>query len=154
MRPGFNGPDVLLAFVAYVALAGREELAFRGYPLRRLDDRFGRTIAVVSVAIVFALEHRLGGASWADAFIGTGTGSIVFSVAALVTRGLAVPLGIHAAWNFSQWALGLRGSSGIWSPQGPQNPNAYLVAMVIYVAVMAGVAVGFLCWERRVTPPR
>jgi membrane protease YdiL (CAAX protease family) len=148
-RPSLNGPSVLLAFVAYAALAGREELAFRGYPLRRLSERFGRTIAVVSVAFLFALEHRLGGASWPDALIGVGTGSIVFSVAALVTRGLAVPVGIHAAWNFGQSALGLKGSSGIWAPIGPQDRTAYLVAMVTYVMIMACVAGGFLWWERR-----
>lgn len=151
-RPGLNGRDVVLAFVAYVALAGREELAFRGYPLRRLDERFGRTLAIVSVAILFALEHRIGGASWADALIGVGTGSIVFSVAALVTRGLAVPLGIHAAWNFGQWALGLKGSPGLWTPMGPQDRSAYLIAMVLYVAIMACVAGGFLWWERRRVP--
>jgi membrane protease YdiL (CAAX protease family) len=151
-RPLIKLPLILLAFLTYVALAGREELAFRGYPLRRLNERLGRTIAVVSVAVLFALEHRLGGVSWANALIGVGTGSIVFSVAALVTRGLAVPLGIHAAWNFGQWALGLRDSPGIWVPTGPQNQNAYILAMVLYLVLMFGVAVSFLWWERKAQP--
>jgi hypothetical protein len=108
----------------------------------------------VSIAILFAIEHHLGGVSWTTAMIGAGTGSIVFSVAALVTKGLAVPIGIHAAWNFGQWALGLKGSAGIWAPGGPQDRDAYLAGMVIYIAVMVCVATSFIGWERlRKVPP-
>jgi membrane protease YdiL (CAAX protease family) len=153
-QPHVTAPDILLVFIAYVALAGREELAFRGYPLRRLDERFGRIVAAVTIAVLFALEHRLGGMSWTDALIGAGTGSIVFSLAALVTRGLAVPVGIHAAWNFGQWALGLRGSAGIWVAAGPKDHVAYLIGMIIYIIVMTGVAVGLLWWEHPRKPGR
>ena len=105
-----------LALLAYMTLASREELAFRGYPLRRLDDGFGPWTAQLTVALVFALEHVAGGTTWANAILGAFVGSLLFGMAALVTRGLALPIGLHAAWNFGQWMLGEKESPGIWRP--------------------------------------
>ncbi|HEV7768364.1 MAG TPA: type II CAAX endopeptidase family protein [Thermoanaerobaculia bacterium] len=145
-----GGPEAGLALAAYVALACREELAFRGYPLRCLERRFGGAIAQVVIAVVFAFEHQLAGASWSDAWIGAGVGSLLFGAAALATRGLAVPIGVHAAWNFGHWALGLKGSAGIWQPVGSENgPDAYRVAMLLYAIVMLSAALLFVWWQRR-----
>ncbi|HJP63657.1 MAG TPA: hypothetical protein VJ844_09460, partial [Mucilaginibacter sp.] len=38
----------------------------------------------------------------------------LFGYAALKTKGLALPLGLHSAWNFGQWMLGFKGGPGIW----------------------------------------
>lgn len=107
---------VSMAFVAYITLASREELAFRGYPLRRLDSCFGAWPAQCIVAFVFAIEHVAGGMTWTNAFLGVFVGSLLFGIAALVTRGLAVPIGLHAAWNFGQWTLGEKETTGLWRP--------------------------------------
>lgn len=138
-----------LIALAYVALATREELAFRGYPLRRLAHCCGPAVAQVVVAVLFALEHRIGGSSWPDALLGVGVGSILFGAAALATRGLAVPIGLHAAWNIGQWALGLKGEQGLWALVTPQSPaSAYRIALGSYVVVTSLAAVGFLAWQR------
>jgi hypothetical protein len=103
-----------LALLTYMALACREELAFHGYALRRLEQPFGLWIAQLIIAIVFALEHVAGGVTWIHAFTGAAIGSLLFGMAALATRGLAVPIGMHAGWNFGQWMLGGKDSSGLW----------------------------------------
>jgi membrane protease YdiL (CAAX protease family) len=149
--PGASARDCAIALAAYLALASREELAFRGYPLRRLEQCFGGSAAQVVVAILFALEHRIGGASWAEALVGAGTGSLLFGAAALATRGLAVPIGIHSAWNFGQWTLGLKGTPGIWKAAGVQAHAAvaYRTAMLIYAVVMFSATLAFTWWQRR-----
>lgn len=112
--PDVGLPTVGVALLTYLALACREELAFHGYALRRLERPFGLWIAQFTIAVVFALEHVLGGVSWVHAFSGAAVGSLLFGMAALATRGLAIPIGMHAGWNFGQWALGGKDSPGIW----------------------------------------
>jgi uncharacterized protein len=61
--PGAIGLPVAISFFSYLLLASREELAFRGYPLRRLASTVGVWIAQFTVIVAFVLEHRLGGFS-------------------------------------------------------------------------------------------
>lgn len=134
--------------IAYVLLACREELAFHGYPLRRLDRSYGMWVAQIMVALVFIAEHRLGGMSWQRAFLGPGIGCLLFGMAAIATRGLAIPIGLHAGWNTGHWSLGLKGAGGFWQgvvPSG-QDDRAEFVAMVAYITVMCIGIVGF--WLR------
>jgi membrane protease YdiL (CAAX protease family) len=136
---GASVGQVFLACCAYVALATREELAFHGYPLRRLEQRFGFVLAQLAIALLFALEHRIGGASWTQALLGAGTGSLLFGAASLSTRGLAMPIGMHAAWNLGHWALGFKGGGGFWRSEGVADRTA----MLLYVLVMASAAIAF-----------
>ncbi|HEX5235523.1 MAG TPA: CPBP family intramembrane glutamic endopeptidase [Silvibacterium sp.] len=135
--PSVGFAPVIMAFVAYVTLASREELAFRGYPLRRLDSCFGAWIAQFVVALLFAIEHIAGGATWTNAFLGAFVGSLLFGMAALVTRGLAVPIGLHSAWNFGQWTLGEKESAGIWRPIVEQGYTRHVdhMGMLSYLVV-------------------
>jgi membrane protease YdiL (CAAX protease family) len=102
------------AFCAYLALACREELAFHGYPLQRLRHKYGIWPAQLLIAAVFALEHMAGGVPWMHALFGAGVGSLLFGMTAIATRGLAVPIGIHAAWNLCHWSIGLKDGNGIF----------------------------------------
>lgn len=104
--PGTGLAPTAITLVAYLALSCREELAFRGYPLRRLERPFGPWGAQIIVATVFAIEHVAGGVTWSHALLGAFAGSILFGMAALATRGLAMPIGLHAAWNFGEWIIG------------------------------------------------
>jgi hypothetical protein len=76
--PSIGLAQVGTAFLAYLTLASREELAFRGYPLRRLNDCFGAWSAQAVVALVFAIEHVAGGSTWANAILGALVGSLLF----------------------------------------------------------------------------
>jgi membrane protease YdiL (CAAX protease family) len=133
------------ALLAYVTLASREELAFRGYPLRRLDNCFGVWSAQFIVALVFATEHVAGGSTWTNAILGAFVGSLFFGMAALAMRGLAVPIGLHAAWNFGQWILGEKETSGLWRPVVEQGYNLQVdhMGMLGYLLVFASATVAF-----------
>jgi hypothetical protein len=146
LNPEFTVAPSLVALMAYLALACREELGFHGYPLRRSAGVLGVWGSQFFIALIFALEHRLGGWSWNRAILGAGVGSLSFGMASIATRGLAIPIGMHAAFNFGQWMLGLRGQAGVW--RGVVEPGtedrAELVGMAAYVAVM-GIAT-FAFW--------
>ena len=105
---------LLLGVTAYFMLALREEIAFRAYPLRRLEDDLGLWPSVLIVGLVFALEHLAGGLSWSLSLSGPFAGAILFGMAALATRGIAVPLGIHFAFNLGQWVMGQKEITGFW----------------------------------------
>lgn len=143
--PSVGFAPIGTALLAYVTLASREELAFRGYPLRRLDDCFGVWRAQFAVALVFAIEHGAGGSTWANAILGAFTGSLLFGMAALAMRGLAVPIGLHAAWNFGQWTLGEKETSGLWRPVVEQGYNQHVdhMGMLSYLLVFGSATVAF-----------
>ena len=144
-------PAVLVSLATYLVLACREELAFRGYPLRLLNRLFGLWFAQIFVAVVFSAEHKLGGLSGMSALIGAAVGSLLFGMASLTTRGLAVPIGVHAAWNFGQWALGLRGGSALWRPvvrEGFQE-SVDFTGTIIYLLVFGSATLAFWLWRRR-----
>ena len=67
---GIDFPDTMITLIAFLFLSFREELAFHGYPLRRFKTLFGLWSSQLIVAIVFALEHKAGGNSWKNAFLG------------------------------------------------------------------------------------
>lgn len=141
-----------IALLAYLTLACREELAFRGYPLRRLEHRFGAWTAQLFVALIFALEHRAGGYSWSNAFLGVFVGSLLFGMAALATRGLAVPIGIHAAWNYGQWLLSEKEMPGLWQPVVDAGFQSYIdhAGTVSYLIVF-GLAILVFWYAKRRT---
>lgn len=97
----------------YILVAAREELAFRAFPLFSVNRRCGFLLAISLVTFIFILEHVAGGMSfWASA-IGSGLGGTLFGILAIKTKGIAFPMGVHAAWNFGQWAMGLKPETGI-----------------------------------------
>jgi uncharacterized protein len=141
--PGVELSSGGIALMGYLALSCREELAFHGYPLRRLQSRFGIWPAQLMVAAAFAIEHRVGGWFWADALLGAGVGSLLFGMAAIASRGLAVPISLHAAWNFGQWVLGMKGTPGLWKSEGSGGGT------VIYIAVFGTATIAIALWHRR-----
>ena len=114
ISPAVSPAPVLLTLVLYFIAACREELAFRGYPLRSLDNAIGPWAAQLIVATIFAIEHFIGNHSWLYGFWGPAIGSLYYGIAALRTKGLAIPIGLHVAWNFGQWIIGFKGEPGIW----------------------------------------
>jgi membrane protease YdiL (CAAX protease family) len=145
--------SICVALLTYFVLSCREELAFHGYPLRRLDWFFGPYVAQLFVATVFALEHVAGGVSWTNAFLGAAAGSLLFGMASLATRGLAVPIGIHAAWNFGSWVLGGKEASGLWNVVIEQEfrDRVDLIQRISYLAVIGIATLAFWGLDRRRT---
>ena len=142
---------IVSALAAYLILACREELAFHGYPLRRLARPFGLWGAQTIVAGVFAIEHAAGGATWINALFGAFAGSLLFGMAALATRGLAVPIGLHAAWNFGQWVVGQKPVSGLWRPVVDEGYRQSFdrTEMLAYLAVVSLATLVFWLHKQR-----
>lgn len=105
---------ILIMFSLYFILSLREELAFRGFPLRSLNYAIGSWKSQLIIALIFSLEHWAGGYTLFQAFLGAGIGAILFGIAALKSKGIALPVGIHLAWNFGQWCAGYKNEPGIW----------------------------------------
>jgi uncharacterized protein len=148
--PAVGFAETSITLITFIALSCREELSFHGYPLRCLERSFGLWSAQIIVAVVFAAEHMAGGWPWTRALLGACVGSLAFGMAAIATRGLALPIGLHAAWNFGDWMLGGKGLSGIWTAvvEEGQQGRAQLVRTIGYLAVMGSATIAFWIWYR------
>lgn len=148
-RPSLGA--ILIAFAGYLALALREELGFRGYSLRRMEDAWGLWPALLVIGAFFTLEHTAGGWTWSRTLLGPPAGALVFGMAALATRGLAVPVGIHAAFNFGQWFMGQKETQSpfklVVDPGFARQ--AETLGYIGYLAGMIAVAVAFWFWRKR-----
>ncbi len=136
-----------LAAVAVGTLA--EEVAFRGYPFRRLIEAIGPVGATLTMSLLFAVAHALNtDSSWASIFL-TMFAGILLSIAWLRTHGLWLPWGIHFAWNASLgllFGLPVRGDIGSatvvlstahgprWLTGGDYGPEAALFTGLILIA--------------------
>ncbi len=142
------------AFVAamgsFIPLAAMEELGFRGFPLQRLRSTYGLWLAQALVALAFAAYHVVGGFPWVSALLGTGMGSVMFGMAAIATRGLAVPVGLHAAWNLGGWAVGEKQDPGYWKivVDESSRTSAEIAGTLGYFGVTATATLGFWLLHR------
>lgn len=137
---------LLLALATYLTLAIMEEIGFRGYALRRLEERMGRASALVLGAFVFGALHLAYGWTIGAAMLGAGAGALLFGIAALVSRGLAVPIGVHTAWNLAVWSVGEKDGAGLWHLVIPEPAaHAVTVGSFSYMLVMALGFIGF--WQ-------
>jgi membrane protease YdiL (CAAX protease family) len=142
---------VLSAAALFLVLAAFEEISFRGYPMRRLLQSFGVWLTLLFVAPVFVFYHIFLGWQLLPALIGTGTGSLLFGMAAVAARkGLAFPIGVHAGWNFMTWCLGV-GATGIWKMTFPSalTGRVQVVGMCAYVMCMLFGTMLLWFWSRR-----
>jgi membrane protease YdiL (CAAX protease family) len=150
--PQIGFSEAIVTLVAFLSLSVREELAFHGYPLQRLKPVFGLWGAQSIVAFIFALEHVVGGSTWGLALLGAGVGSLLFGMAAIATRGLALPIGLHAAWNTGDWMRGGKGSVGFWKPvvEDAFKERAALIGIASYVLVTCLATLAFWWWNRSI----
>jgi membrane protease YdiL (CAAX protease family) len=94
--------------IFYLFNNAAEELAYRGYALLRLEETYGRTVAIVGTSVVFALMHMQGGMPWLNAALGVLTTSMVFGIVMWRWKSLPLVIGFHWATNVMQDVLGLR----------------------------------------------
>lgn len=141
--PKISITEILSPLLLYFFIACREELAFRSYSLRSLNISLRPIWALTIIGVIFIIEHVAGGMTWKMAILGSGAGAILFGVSALKTKGLALSLGLHSAWNFGQWTFGFKNEPGIWQAvveKGYETEienvglTAFLLVMVIAIA--------------------
>jgi uncharacterized protein len=96
---------LILNLVTLAVAALVEEVAFRGYPYRRLIEAIGPVAATIFMSLLFGLVHVLNpGATWASTLV-TILAGLLLSVAWLRTHGLWLGWGFHFAWNASMGIL-------------------------------------------------
>jgi hypothetical protein len=143
----------LLNLVTLAVAALAEEVAFRGYPFRRLIEAIGPTGATIGLSLLFGLEHMFNpGATWASTLV-TMLAGLLLSVAWLRTHGLWLGWGFHFAWNASLGILfglpvsGINDFSSIvqtrafgplWFTGGDYGPEG---AAFTVIALMVGIVV-------------
>jgi membrane protease YdiL (CAAX protease family) len=90
-------------FLALVLLLP-EELLFRGYAFQRVVHAVGARPAILISAALFGVYHVVGTGMWAIGAVFTvampALGGVVFGWAAVRTRGLALPIGLHLGGNW------------------------------------------------------
>ena len=86
-----------------------EELLFRGFVFQRLVDGLGALPALLLMAALFALGHwdnpGMEDGTRVVAVLDTALAGFMLGLAWLRTGSLALPLGIHFGWNWTQGSL-------------------------------------------------
>jgi membrane protease YdiL (CAAX protease family) len=96
-------------------------------------------------------EHLAFGWPLPSILLGVVPGALLFGVAAVASRGLGVPIGLHAAWNLADWAVGRKDTPGLWTMvvDEPLRGRMATAGAFGYLAVMAAGVAGFWAWHRR-----
>lgn len=147
----FNGLGVLWGMLALAITSGVfEEILFRGILLRHIEALLGTWAALAITSLLFGLAHYTNPDSSLFAALAIAVeAGILLGAAYLWKRRLWIPIGIHAAWNFTQgWVFSVPVSGGkapdgllVTSRNGPEwltggnfGLEASVVAMVVATA--------------------
>ncbi len=107
---------IVSGFKAYLFAALAEELLFRGFVFQRLIQSVGKWPAQVLIGGLFILTHidnpGMSGITKTLASINIFLASLMFGIAYLKTKSLAMPLRIHLMANFMQGTILGFGVSG------------------------------------------
>jgi membrane protease YdiL (CAAX protease family) len=87
----------LLLGLTLSALA--EELAFRGYPLRRFADAVGAVPAMLVIAVLFGLAHTGNPNATVFSIVNIALAAIWLSFAFFSQGGMGLAWGAHLGWN-------------------------------------------------------
>jgi uncharacterized protein len=148
--PEINIVSISLNLLLYLSVACREEVSFRGYPLRSLNYVIGPWGAQLIIVFIFSIEHVVGGMTWPQALLGSGVGALLFGLAALKTKGLALPIGLHSAWNFVQWLLGFKNGNGMYKVVVEKSNESRVdqIGWISYLLVMGLAILAFYYWKK------
>lgn len=93
----------LADFGLFFLVAVGEEIIFRGFIFRMIDQRFSTWVALLVSALIFGFVHYTNpnGTIWASVAIAIEAG-LMLAMAYKCTNSLFFPIGIHWTWNFSQ----------------------------------------------------
>lgn len=154
-----------LGFLVFILVALWEENLFRGFLFQRLVNGLGEWPAQLILALFFGIAHwgnpGMQGATKLWATLGIALAAVFMGLAYLRTRSLAMPIGIHLAWNWVQgnvlgfgvsgttqhgWLRPVFHGKGAWLSGGAFGPEASLFGSV---AVLAGI---FMLWAWKGRP--
>ncbi len=148
-----NGNSNLFKFLLYtsplILLSLMEEVGFRAYPLMILKNKLDFRMAIIIISILFAVYHIANGWSVTSSFFGPGICGIIFGASAIYAKGIAMPTGIHYAFNLTTAAFGITNDSfNIWvlkqknglSLENYQNPPLVTILPQLFFLI-----VGLFC---------
>ena len=88
---------------AAIMPAFTEELLFRGILFRWLEEFGGSWLALLLTSALFGAAHLMNpNATWIAAFGIAVEAGVLLGGCYMLTRSLWLPIGLHAAWNFTQ----------------------------------------------------
>lgn len=132
----------LFAYLPIFPLALMEEIGFRSYPQIRIKNAYGVWISQFVIAVSFGAYHILNGWSLYVSLTGPFVWAFVFGLAALYSRGIAMPTGIHFALNVLQNAVGLKGNGGaFWKLDYPSGTPQVLMERTDKIALLLHVTI-------------
>lgn len=89
-----------------ITAAVMEEFFFRGVLFRWIEEFAGSWAALLVTALLFGLAHGANpNATWFSSFAIAIEAGVLLGGAYMMTRSLWLPIGLHAAWNFTQGYL-------------------------------------------------
>jgi membrane protease YdiL (CAAX protease family) len=95
LLPALIGPAIFAAI--------SEELVFRGILFRWIEEFGGSWMALLLTSAFFGAAHLANpNASWIAALGIAFEAGVMLGAAYMLTRSLWLPMGLHAAWNFTQ----------------------------------------------------
>ena len=90
-------------FGAAISAGFMEELLFRGILFRWIEEFGGSWAALLVTSVLFGLIHITNpNATWFSSFAIAVEAGLLLGGAYMLTRSLWMPMGLHAAWNFTQ----------------------------------------------------
>jgi hypothetical protein len=96
--------SILFVAVTFGIIPGvMEEILFRGILFRHLEDFGGTWVALALTSALFGVAHIFNpNATAFSSFAIAVEAGVLLGGAYMLTRSLWAPIGIHAAWNFTQ----------------------------------------------------
>lgn len=111
-----NIQTVLFWLLAFFPLAFMEEIIFRGYAFSKIYKNIGIWPAQILMAILFAWYHDFTGLTFLNQLLGPGIWALIYGIAAVWSKGLALPTGLHMAINVVLALVGEKDSRhAIWN---------------------------------------
>jgi uncharacterized protein len=114
------GATILVGFIAVLSVAVGEEVTWRGYPIKNLAEgfnwrvigpRWATVIAVLIPALLFGLAHATNPNATTLSTINIMIFAVLFAAGYVLTGELALPIGLHFAWDFIQgFVFGVTGA--------------------------------------------
>jgi len=177
-------PAIFMPLLGYIAVGLAEEIWIRGYVLTNLAEGFRNTLsrsapavgsAAVFQAVLFGVLHANNPHASLLSTVNITLGAGMFALGYLLTGELAIPIGLHIAWNFFQgnvFGFPVSGGSsqaaqfftihqagpGLWTG-GDFGPEAGLLGLLGFVLTCAAVIIwvyfrqGRLKVDNRISSP-
>jgi membrane protease YdiL (CAAX protease family) len=106
LDPARSSSALLIGLYFFLFTALLEETLFRGFIFQRMLDGIGVWPALIAMAALFAVAHwgspGMQGATEIAAFMDLFLAAVMLGLAYLRTRSLALPIGLHLGWNWTQ----------------------------------------------------